>query len=346
MEAPFSKFGRVLFASLATFVLACLASCGSSASKVDEFLPSRIVVIGDSYSYLGSSANGYKDRITVNDGGAVTDGSNVNNWVLQIAGGYALSKVLADGKIVSGIVDSATAASTRIDTTCHPTTYDADTKTDFKVADIVKQIDCASISLASTDLLLVNGGVVDIYTLAEQVIAPASTTTQAAAEEAARARGNALRDYVKNLIATTAVKHIMLLSVPSLDGSPYQLSGTTAQQTARQTALIGITDAFNTGLFENFGSQPAGSGVRSFYSDNAFKSSTTLVSLGINMLNSKFCDGSGNKLANPKVEAGNTGCTDANNAAYKYATEKYPTPVMHRLLGNMVYNTMRGYSGW
>ncbi|MEI6384581.1 MAG: hypothetical protein WCO80_13135 [Betaproteobacteria bacterium] len=334
MEAPFSKFGRVLFTSLAAFVLVCLASCGSSASKVDEFIPSRIVVIGDSYSYLGSSPN-YQDRITVNEGTSADaiSGATVNNWVLQIAGGYSLSKKISDGKIVSGIVDSATSP-------CTPTSYDAITKTDFKVADIIRQLNCASITLASTDLLLVNGGVVDIYKLAEEVVA--STKTQAAAEAAAKVQAHALRDYVKNLIATTAVKHIMLLSVPSLDGSPYQIAG----GAALQAALIGITDAFNTGLFEQFGTQPAGSGVRSFYSDNAFKSSTTLVSLGINMLNSKFCDGSVNKLANPKVEAGNTGCTDANNAAYKYATEKYPTPVMHRLLGNMVYNTMRGYSGW
>ena len=334
MEAPFSKFGRVLFTSLAAFVLVCLASCGSSASKVDEFIPSRIVVIGDSYSYLGSSPN-YQDRITVNEGTSADaiSGATVNNWVLQIAGGYSLSKKISDGKIVSGIVDSATSP-------CTPTSYDAITKTDFKVADIIRQLNCASITLASTDLLLVNGGVVDIYKLAEEVVA--STKTQAAAEAAAKVQAHALRDYVKNLIATTDVKHIMLLSVPSLDGSPYQIAG----GAALQAALIGITDAFNTGLFEQFGTQPAGSGVRSFYSDNAFKSSTTLVSLGINMLNSKFCDGSVNKLANPKVEAGNTGCTDANNAAYKYATEKYPTPVMHRLLGNMVYNTMRGYSGW
>jgi len=334
LEAPFSKFGRVLFTSLAAFVLVCLASCGSSASKVDEFIPSRIVVIGDSYSYLGSSPN-YQDRITVNEGTSADaiSGATVNNWVLQIAGGYSLSKKISDGKIVSGIVDSATSP-------CTPTSYDAITKTDFKVADIIRQLNCASITLASTDLLLVNGGVVDIYKLAEEVVA--STKTQAAAEAAAKVQAHALRDYVKNLIATTAVKHIMLLSVPSLDGSPYQIAG----GAALQAALIGITDAFNTGLFEQFGTQPAGSGVRSFYSDNAFKSSTTLVSLGINMLNSKFCDGSVNKLANPKVEAGNTGCTDANNAAYKYATEKYPTPVMHRLLGNMVYNTMRGYSGW
>ena len=335
MEAPFSKFGRVLFTSLAAFVLVCLASCGSSSSKVDEFIPSRIVVIGDSYSYLGRSLNNYQDRITVNEGASADaiSGATVNNWVLQIAGGYSLSKKISDGKIVSGIVDSATSP-------CTPTSYDAITKTDFKVADIIRQLNCASITLASTDLLLVNGGVVDIYKLAEEVVA--STKTQAAAEAAAKVQANALRDYVKNLIATTAVKHIMLLSVPSLDGSPYQIAG----GAALQAALIGITDAFNTGLFEQFGTQPAGSGVRSFYSDNAFKSSTTLVSLGINMLNSKFCDGSVNKLANPKVEAGNTGCTDANNAAYKYATEKYPTPVMHRLLGNMVYNTMRGYSGW
>ena len=341
MEAPFSKFGRVLFASFAAFVLVCLTSCGSSASKVDEFIPSRIVVIGDSYSYLGSSANGYKDRITVNDGGAVTDGSNVNNWVLQIAGGYALSKVIADGKIVSGIVDSVTAA---IDVTrplsCKPTSFDTLPlvfKTDFKVADIVKQIDCASISLASTDLLLVNGGVVDIYKLAEEVVA--STKTQAAAEAAAKVQANALRDYVKNLIATTAVKHIMLLSVPSLDGSPYQIAG----GAALQAALIGITDAFNTGLFEQFGTQPAGSGVRSFYSDNAFKSSTTLVGLGINIFNNKFCDSTLTLLDRSTDPAS---CTNTDNTAYKYATDKYPTPVMHRLLGNMVYNTMRGYSGW
>ena len=335
MEAPFSKFGRVLFTSLAAFVLVCLASCGSSASKVDEFIPSRIVVIGDSYSYLGSSPN-YQDRITVNEGTSADaiSGATVNNWVLQIAGGYSLSKKISDGKIVSGIVDSATSP-------CTPTSYDAITKTDFKVADIIRQLNCASITLASTDLLLVNGGVVDIYKLAEEVVA--STKTQAAAEAAAKVQAHALRDYVKNLIATTAVKHIMLLSVPSLDGSPYQIAG----GAALQAALIGITDAFNTGLFEQFGTQPAGSGVRSFYSDNAFKSSTTLVSLGINMLNSTFCDGSSvDKPANPKVETGNTGCTDVNSAAYKYATDKYPTPVMHRLLGNMVYNTMRGYSGW
>jgi len=332
LEAPFSKFGRVLFTSLAAFVLVCLASCGSSSSKVDEFIPSRIVVIGDSYSYLGRSLNNYQDRITVNEGASADaiSGATVNNWVLQIAGGYSLSKKISDGKIVSGIVDSATSP-------CTPTSYDAITKTDFKVADIIRQLNCASITLASTDLLLVNGGVVDIYKLAEEVVA--STKTQAAAEAGAKVQAHALRDYVKNLIATTAVKHIMLLSVPSLDGSPYQIAG----GAALQAALIGITDAFNTGLFEQFGTQPAGSGVRSFYSDNAFKSSTTLVGLGINIFNNKFCDSTLTLLDRATDPAS---WTNTDNTAYKYATDKYPTPVMHRLLGNMVYNTMRGYSGW
>jgi len=299
LEAPFSKFGRVLFTSLAAFVLVCLASCGSSASKVDEFIPSRIVVIGDSYSYLGTP------RQTVNDG------STNNIWVEQVAAGYGLSILAADGKLISGIVDSGAGS-------------------EFTIAEIKTQIGALSSGNQpkAGDLLLVMGGQKDIMVEAAKVGLAGYTLNQAKA--AVKVQAHSLRDYVEGLINPSGLYHIMLLNVPSLNGSPY------ATSTAGLNSTIeSLTREFNDSLKENFGSQPSGAGIRLYDTEMLFKGETSLGRSGITNFSDAFCG-----LTVPAL------CTGTGSGDHLYATDKYPTPTVHRILGSAVYGTMRGYSGW
>ncbi|MSQ56832.1 MAG: hypothetical protein EXR35_04735 [Limnohabitans sp.] len=300
-----------MFASIAAFVLMCLASCGSGTSKVDEFIPSRIVVIGDSYSYLGSPATNYQERITVNDG-------TINNWAIQVATNYGLSTAAADGKLISGIVNAGTG-------------------TEFTIAQIKNQIGAltGSNTPKAGDLLLVMGGAVDIFNKAITLGASPTDAALTLAKADIKTQAHSLRDYVRSLVNPSGLNHIMLLAVPSLAGSPF------SKISSLDTTLEALAREFNDSLKENFGTQKSGEGIRLYDAEVLFKGVTYLHSLGITNRTDKFCDGT--TAARSLIL---TACTDTVNLSYLYATDKYPTPIVHRLLGNQVYNTMRGYSGW
>ena len=71
------------FAALGLLALsALLASCGSSSIK-DPFVPTRVVVFGDSFSVVSTTA-----AYTVNDG-------LTNNWAKQIADTYGVTTVVS-----------------------------------------------------------------------------------------------------------------------------------------------------------------------------------------------------------------------------------------------------------
>jgi len=309
LPAPLSLFGRTLFASLAAFVSVCLASCGSSASKVDEFIPSRIVVIGDSYSYLGSAGANYLDRITVNDG-------TINNWTMQVATNYGLSTAVADGKLIRGVAPVVGSV-------------------ELTVAQIVTQISALTDSPKAGDLLMVMGGSVDIFNKATALGANPTDAALTLAKAEMKTQAHALRDYVISLVNPSGLNHIMLLTVPSLAGSPFSTTN------SLDSTLEALTREFNDSLKENFGIQKAGEGIRLYDAEVLFKSATYLNSLGITNRTDRFCDGSS---ANRTVAVAT--CTSNASGTYLYATDKYPTPTVHRILGSAVYGTMRGYSGW
>ncbi len=72
------------FAALGLLALsAMLVSCGSSTIK-DPFRPTRVVVFGDSFSVISTTA-----AYTVND-------ASINNWASQLAAGYSVTNVVSN----------------------------------------------------------------------------------------------------------------------------------------------------------------------------------------------------------------------------------------------------------
>lgn len=138
---------------LAACPLVLLAACGSS-SKYEEFIPTRIVSVGDQVSYLGNSAlsPAYSDRFTINN--TATD-TGVNNWVLQLAASYGLSTNLA-------AADPAVVA--RTDATAN------------RVTDLAARL--TGVTARSGDMLVVNGGMADIIALADAVADNSTSTSR------------------------------------------------------------------------------------------------------------------------------------------------------------------------
>ena len=270
--------------------LALLAGCGGGGSKVNEFIPTRIVVIGDSYSFLGTGA----DRITVNDG-------TVNNWALQVAASYGLPS--------SSVVSYAAA--------------------DASTSAIASQL--SGHSLTSGDLLLISGGLKDIYTQADLVTANTInlTTAQATITTAA----HTFRDFIKGLPGTGGMNHILFINVPNIKNGTYGTAN---------PSVDALTQTFNLEVKSNFGTQPAGAGVRLYDAELLFNgTNATLTPNGITNITAAFCDGStGTRATNL------TNCTDTGSASYLFANDKYITPVAHRLLGQQVYLFMRSNAGW
>ena len=147
------KAGLMLGLALA----ALLVGCGGSGTKYQEFIPKRIVVIGDEISYLGCTVvsgvcvgTDANDRFTINNGDANVKATNTtadnslklarftNNWVAQLAANYGLG--------LSSIVEAESSRSNRIGA---------------KLSNITTQ--SASIpTYTAGDMLIIAGGTNDI----------------------------------------------------------------------------------------------------------------------------------------------------------------------------------------
>ena len=307
-----------------------LAACGSS-SKFDEFIPKRIVSVGDQLSYLGKSTltPPYSDRFTVNN---LASETTINNWVLQLAASYGLSTDLS-------------AADPAVVGTADPVSN--------KVANLEARL--ASITPRSGDMLVVNGGMADIIALAEAVALGTKTSTQALADIATA--GSDLQAIL--LRQQTNYKNILVINAYDLKDSPYaRTRDLTAANPAISTAsfqqlLHDMTRAFNTALIRNAGTFSSGVGIRLFDAETLYLNAN-LYNFGITAAGLSL--GTCNSFAIPAVTDDNTArvaCTTTAAAAlnasydtYLFADNKFPTPAAHRFLGSQAYAFLRSVKGW
>jgi phospholipase/lecithinase/hemolysin len=307
---------------LAASALVLMAACGSS-SKYDEFIPTRIVSIGDQLSYIGT--NGY-DRFTVNNVSGET--SEINNWVLQLASNYGL------------VFNAATSSGS----TNNPTLN--------LVANLANQL--SSVTAQSGDMLVANAGMADIIFWTNQVLSGAKTTSEALT--AISTAGSSYQSLV--LTQQTNYKHILILNAYDLKDSPYATANLSNARVSSYTSAFngGLTGVrgflhdmartFNTALIRNAGTFTTGSGVRLFDVETLFLNAN-LYGAGITDLTNRACPTT--SAANCKIGL-TTGTSTADlNANYNtllFADDTFPTPVAHRLLGNQVYGFLRGAKGW
>jgi len=306
--------------------LGLLAACGSS-SKYDEFIPTRIVSVGDQVSYLGdaSLSPAFSDRFTVNN---LASETTINNWVLQLAASYGLSTDLTLAN--PSVVATADAVSNR-------------------VTDLSARL--ATVTPRGGDMLVVNGGMADILAMADAVANGTLSTTQALADIATA--GSNLQDFVLGQVGN--YKHILVINAYDLKNSPYAVNKTFAAgsgltTTTFQQLLHDMTRAFNTALISNAGTFSSGQGVRLFDAETLFLNAN-LYNFGISAAG--MSSGTCNSFASSLVNTTRTACTTTAAAAlhsdydtYLFADDKFPSPVAHRFLGAQAYAFLRSVKGW
>ena len=304
-----------------------LAACGSS-SKFDEFMPTRIVSVGDHLSYLGTTP-AFGDRFTVNN----PADTSINNWVLQLAAGYGLINTNKPNEPDPNKVVSQTLPNSNL------------------VADLEDQINLVTAS--SGDMLVVNGGMADIIFWAEAVRNGNSTAAQALAEISKA--GSELQAIL--LRQQTKYRHILVINAYDLKDSPYATRGLPQADPAMTTTafkqfLHDMTRAFNTALIRNAGTFASGTGIRLFDAEtlflnaNLYNTGITTEGLSKGTCNS-FLIPTPPALYDPAAndDAKRTSCT-TTDSAYFFADDIFPTPVAHRLLGSQAYAFLRSVKGW
>lgn len=303
---------------LAAFVLAVFTACGSS-SKYDEFIPTRIISIGDQISYLG---NGY-DRFTVNNvaGGTVYE----NNWLLTLARLYGVtgtnikSKVAASANLVENLSDQMSLVN-----------LDPDTS-----------------SPMPNDMLVISAGLSDIIYWTDEVLRPGTSITPAGAVQKVREAGIALQQFA--LSQRSSYPHILILSAYNLKNSPYVRDATPSSAVVSYGGLSKLVDdmtsAFNNGVKSSSTNQPltfsAGVGLRLLEIDGPLLAAN-FANIGITT--------EGLSLSACTAATSGSGCTVAtantNYSQYFFADDKFPSPSIHTYIGSLAYSFLRGVKGW
>jgi hypothetical protein len=321
------------FALAMAFML--LAACGSS-SKFDEFIPTRIVSVGDQLSYLGNSAlvTPYSDRFTVNN---LSGDTTLNNWVLQLAHSYGLSTELsAEEPAVLGTADPV----------------------HNKVAELENRL--ATVAPKSGDMLVVNGGMADIIALAEEVADGQKTVSVALTE--ITAAGSELQALL--IRQQNNYKHILVINAYDLKDSPYATSRalTGISRASFQQLLHDMTRAFNSALISNAGTYSSGVGIRLFDAETLLLNAN-LYNAGISTdgmskntcgsmtaLTTQALGSAADQVATLAAAAlTRSDCKTTNSnfsSTYLFADTKFLSPKAHQLLGSQAYVFLRGVKGW
>jgi hypothetical protein len=351
------RVALILRAIVMAPVLLFIISCGTS-TKFDEFIPSRILSVGDQLSYLGQDPNNppyvnqysstSPDRFGVNytsniagitPNSANIDTTYINNWVLQVAIGYGISTTSG----VRTYVPSGLAWDTPV--TVNPSS---------NPNSISAQINLAIRDYRPGDMLLVNAGMSFILDQAKQVLngkslAQAVSDTQTEAQNLMAVLAQAKRAGINNIVVLTTYD-------PQY--SPYALDNSNG------TTLQSLSLAFNNG-FKTASTNPS-------YVDVLYHQSTGIIAVevdtNLNILTSQaqygyavqpgcFIANGSATYSNVNTNTYNHGalCTldptnsDGTAAPYTasfFADNYYLTPAGQQYVGNFVYTSLRGYRGW
>ncbi|BEU98265.1 SGNH/GDSL hydrolase family protein [Acidovorax sp. DW039] len=296
---------------------ALLAACGSSTIE-SSISPQRFVAFGDAMNDVGQKGSLY----TVNDG-------SINNWTRQLASGYGktVTTVAAGGK-------SYATGNARV-------VAKPDAAGNSTTLTVKEQIDSflASNSFATTDLVMINGGISDV--IANMASVQAGTMTNDQMVAASRQAGTDLATQVRRLV-TAGAKYVMVTGTYDLSKSPW------AKDINQATLLNSASSAFNEGLL--VGIVDLGSNVLyvdlAYYvnlytsspSSYGFDNATTPVCTSVDSSNGI---GLGTGKVNSSLCNTSTLLSGANQDKYAFADSVYLTPSAHRQFGTYAYDRLR-----
>jgi outer membrane lipase/esterase len=300
------------FTRLAAYALlpicVLLSSCGASSIK-DPFVPTRVVVFGDSLSVISTTA-----AFTVND-------ASVNNWARQIATSYGVTT------IVSNAVANATVAGVAAQVTAFGANFqDGDLvviSAGFR--DIINDAQAATNTSAASGVayanvirtLVANGAkhvaVTNVYALEGTPAAAILTNLSASVTLPSGQPGTrtrAFNDALKSNLGSTVLSYIGD-NVRLVDAELYLNLVRTVP------ATYSYVDA--TTVVCGVGATDAGAGI----------------GIGANQVNSSLCTAA---TINPLATSVAYTTPAYNN--YVFADAIYPTPTFHRGFGAYVHSQL------
>lgn len=299
-----------IFTRIAAYALlpicALLSSCGSSIIK-DPFVPTRVVVFGDSLSVISTTV-----AFTVND-------ASVNNWARQIAVNYNVTTVVANA------APNATVAGVAAQVAAFGSNYqDGDLviiSAGFR--DIINDAQAATNTSGASGVayanvirtLVANGAkhvaVTNVYALEgtpAAAILPNLATSVTLSNGLTGTRTRAFNDALKSNLGSTALSYI---------GDSVRLVDAELYMNLVRTIPTGYSYANATTVVCN--SMDAGPGI----------------GIGANQVNSSLCS-----AATIDPAASSTAYTTPAYNNYVFADAVYPTPTFHRGFGAYVFNQL------
>ena len=348
----------------AVLLLAVAAGCGSS-KKYDEFMPTRILSIGDAVSYMdlrSTRAPNFANALTVSD-------SNINfstvhdHWLRGFAASYGLTKIGAPGSTGTNVI----AYNSRTDAGGSEPSSSASPQTLGTINEVRAQADLLT-SSADGDLVVISIGMGDIFKRADELALTNALTTSddATAKDIGLQYAN-----LADSLYQRGFKHVLIVTALDFSQSPYAYARSQVAATSNYSANIAaLTEALNKGVNVNCNggcslgeSKPYPSRNAGVWKYNAYdllrnvtqgkspylvaniNSTQPVCATGFQTCSAKASDNFLN--LNPTyLIAGSTTSSLYDSNKYFFAGDLFPTPVVHQFMGANMYAYTRGFSGF
>lgn len=334
--------------AVATLLLSTLlVSCGSS-KKYDEFIPTRILSIGDAMSYMSfdSTTGAPQNLLTAGD---PNNGNNTTHWLWTYAGAYGLSNMGRPGQAGKNVVFYN-------NNTDYPTSPTSDktldpNRTSLGTLAVIRAQANRLPSPQVGDLVVMSIGMGDIFARADAL----GNTSTDNKDSVARQLG---LDYINlaDSLYQRGFKHVLIVNSIDFSTSPYALK---QSQTipAYANNLKVLTEALNIGVNVN-----CNGGCTSSLESKPYPSRaegvwrTDVYNYMYNMAIRTSTYPQFNTTqpvcytppAAPVQTCINKPLYDGGNPSlpYYYSGDLFTTPVMHTYVGNYMYTISRGFSGF
>lgn len=303
--------------ALASVSALLIGACGSGSIE-SQLVPTRIIVLGDSFSDLGQGGS----RYTVND-------TSLNIWTQQVAASFGVGLTT----IASGGTSYAT-GNARVNTR-------PDAAGNGATPTVKEQIDAFLPSgvIGASDLVIVNGGIADIVAEIAKVDAGAQTNDQMLVN--VRQAGRDLAAQVRRLVEAGGT-HVVVVGPYHLGKTPWALN------TGRVDLLTEASSRFNDELLVAI----VDLGANVLYVDaalffNLLVGNPALYDLA-NVVDPVCTSrdpgpgiGTGAGQVNSALCNTTTLLPAADYARFLFADRIYPTPQGHRKFGEYAYTRIR-----
>lgn len=334
-----SHYLSLMIALLAT---ALLVGCGAS-KKYGEFIPTRILSIGDAMSYIDFSSGA-----PVNTLAAVDPATGIaDHWLLTYAGAYGLTSV------GSGSALSTTGKNVLFfnnDTTSITPASGAARDALGRYDQVKAQTDHLP-APQDGDLVVMSMGMGDIFDLADNYNAGSIDEAKRIGLKYANLADSIYQRGYKHVLIVNAVDFSSSPYVAVTKGEPYRSNVADLTKALNDAANINCNGGCSAGDDRPYHSRAEGVWKFNLYVLALNITQNNAASLQANINSIPLCDTGLQTCSLNATPASTfnplyTSLYDAYNRPYFYSNDLFTSPVLHRYFGSLIYNYSRSFSGF